>query len=158
MTTKPEESSAAICQCRFGGVIDMATVAPQFPRERIVHWDDPRALAEAGPAMSGRDFLDAVLRGALPSPPICHLVDFTFERIDDGRVEMVLTQQESQYNPIGSVHGGIIATSSIRPWAAPSTPSSLSDGRTRRWRSKLTTSGASIARPGRCRRSAGLST
>ena len=110
MTTKPEESSAAICQCRFGGVIDMATVAPQFPRERIVHWDDPRALAEAGRAMSGRDFLDAVLRGALPSPPICHLVDFTFERIDDGRVEMVLTPQESQYNPIGSVHGGIIAT------------------------------------------------
>jgi uncharacterized protein (TIGR00369 family) len=88
----------------------MATVAPQFPRERIVHWDDPRALAEAGRAMSGRDFLDAVLRRALPSPPICHLVDFTFERIDDGRVEMVLTPQESQYNPIGSVHGGIIAT------------------------------------------------
>jgi uncharacterized protein (TIGR00369 family) len=91
-------------------VIDMATVSPQLPRERFIHWDDPRALAEAGRTMSGRDFLDAVLRGELPPPPICHLVDFTFERIDDGRVEMVLTPQESQYNPIGSVHGGIIAT------------------------------------------------
>jgi uncharacterized protein (TIGR00369 family) len=91
-------------------VIDVAIVTPQFARERVIHWDDPRALAEAGRAMSGRDFLDAVLRGALPSPPICHLVDFTFERIDDGRVAMVLTPQESQYNPIGSVHGGIIAT------------------------------------------------
>jgi len=88
----------------------MATVASQLPRERIIHWDDPRALAEAGRAMSGRDFLDAVLRGELPPPPICHLVDFTFERIDDGHVEMALTPQESQYNPIGSVHGGIIAT------------------------------------------------
>jgi uncharacterized protein (TIGR00369 family) len=91
-------------------VIDMATVAPQLPRERIIHWDDPFALAKAGRTMSGRNFLDAVLRGELPPPPICHLVDFTFERIDDGRVEMVLTPQESQYNPIGSVHGGIIAT------------------------------------------------
>jgi uncharacterized protein (TIGR00369 family) len=88
----------------------MATVAPQPPGERIIHWDDPRALAEAGRTMSGRDFLDAVLRGELPPPPICHLVDFSFERIDDGRVEMVLTPQESQYNAIGSVHGGIIAT------------------------------------------------
>jgi uncharacterized protein (TIGR00369 family) len=91
-------------------VIGMATVSPQLPRERSIHWDDPGALAEAGQTMSGRDFLDAILRGELPSPPICHLVDFTFDRVDDGRVEMVLTPQESQYNPIGSVHGGIIAT------------------------------------------------
>jgi acyl-coenzyme A thioesterase PaaI-like protein len=88
----------------------MITVSSQFPRERIIHWDDPRALAEASRAMSGRDFLDAILRGALPSPPIAHLVGITFERIDDGRVEMALMPQESQYNPIGSVHGGIIAT------------------------------------------------
>src|SRR5882724_9730520 len=88
----------------------MATVSSQFLRERTIRWDDPRALAEAGRAMSGRDFLDAVLRGALPSPPISHLVGMTFERIDDGRIEMVLTPQESHYNPIGAVHGGIIAT------------------------------------------------
>jgi uncharacterized protein (TIGR00369 family) len=91
-------------------VIDMATVSPQLPRERIIHWDDPHALAEAGQTMSGRDFLDAMLRGELPPPPIFHLVDFAFDRVDDGRVEMVLKPQESQYNPIGSVHGGIIAT------------------------------------------------
>jgi uncharacterized protein (TIGR00369 family) len=91
-------------------MIDMATPSPQLPRERIIRWDDPVALAEAGRMMSGRDFLDAMLQGKLPSPPIFHLVDFTFGRIDGGRVEMVLKPQESQYNPIGSVHGGIIAT------------------------------------------------
>jgi acyl-coenzyme A thioesterase PaaI-like protein len=97
--------------------------------------------------MSGRDFLDAILRGALPSPPISHLVGITFERIDDGRVEMALMPQESQYNPIGSVHGGIIATvlDSVMGCA---TPSSLSEGPTRRWRSRSTISGASIARLG----------
>jgi uncharacterized protein (TIGR00369 family) len=88
----------------------MDTLLSPPSRERTIRWDDPRALAEAGRVASGRDFLDAIFRGALPAPPICHLVDFTFERIDDGRVAMLLTPQESQYNPIGSVHGGIIAT------------------------------------------------
>jgi hypothetical protein len=51
-------------------MIDMATVSPQLPRERIIHWDDPGALAETSQTMSGRDFLDAMLRGELPPPPI----------------------------------------------------------------------------------------
>jgi hypothetical protein len=34
-------------------VIDIATVSPQLARERIIHWDDPGALAEAGQTMSG---------------------------------------------------------------------------------------------------------
>jgi uncharacterized protein (TIGR00369 family) len=91
-------------------VIGMATISPQLPRARTIHWDDPGALAEAGQTMSGRDFLDAILRGELPHPPACQLVDLTFNRIDDGQVEMLLKPDEAQYNPIGSVHGGIIAT------------------------------------------------
>jgi acyl-coenzyme A thioesterase PaaI-like protein len=91
-------------------MIDMPTLSAQLPRERTIRWDDPRALAAAGQTMSGRDFLEAMLRGDVPLPPICHLVDFSIDRVDDGRVEMVLKPQESQYNPIGSVHGGIIAT------------------------------------------------
>ena len=90
-------------------MIDTPQVQPLL-RERTIRWEDPGALAEAGRSISGRDFLDAILRGELPAPPICHLVDFAFERVDDGRVTMLLTPQESHYNPIGSVHGGIIAT------------------------------------------------
>jgi hypothetical protein len=52
--------------------------------------------------MSGRDFLDAMLRGELPPPPICHLLALTFDRTDDGHVEVVLTPQESQRNPFVS--------------------------------------------------------
>ena len=43
-------------------MIYMATVSAQLPRERIVRWDDPGALAEAGHTMGRRDFLDAMLR------------------------------------------------------------------------------------------------
>lgn len=88
----------------------MTTLSEQLPRERTICWDDPRALAAAGQTMGGRDFLEAMLRGDIPSPPICRLVDFSFDQVDDGRVEMILRPHESQYNPIGSVHGGIIAT------------------------------------------------
>ena len=60
--------------------------------------------------MSGRDFPRRCASRRAPPPPICQMVDFTFDRIGDGRVEMVLTPRESQYNPLGSVHGEIIAT------------------------------------------------
>lgn len=79
-------------------------------RERLVRWEDPIALAVAARTMSGRDFLETVLRGDLPLPPICNLVDFSFEEFGDGRAVMALRPYEAQYNPIGSVHGGVIAT------------------------------------------------
>jgi uncharacterized protein (TIGR00369 family) len=90
-------------------MIDMPT-STQLSRERTIRWDDPRALAAAGQTMNGRDFLEAMLQGELPLPPICHLVDFTIDRVADGLVAIALRPQESQYNPIGSVHGGIVAT------------------------------------------------
>ena len=52
-------------------------------RERLVQWDDPHALAEAGRTMSGREFLDAIVRGDLPPPPVTQLVGFTITA-DDG--------------------------------------------------------------------------
>jgi hypothetical protein len=51
-------------------VNDVTTKLPNAQRERITRWDDPLALAEAGRTMSGREFLDAMLRGELPLPPI----------------------------------------------------------------------------------------
>ncbi len=80
------------------------------PRHRVVRWSDPIVLAAAGRTKSGRDFLETILKGDLPLPPICKLVDFAFEEFGDGRAVMVLQPGEAHYNPIGSVHGGIIAT------------------------------------------------
>lgn len=79
-------------------------------RQRVVRWEDPKALAAAGRGMSGRDFLQALADGRLPPPPIANLVDFTLIEIGDGRVVLSLVPDESHYNPIGSVHGGVIAT------------------------------------------------
>jgi uncharacterized protein (TIGR00369 family) len=84
--------------------------APTQRRERLVDWDDPTALAQAGRTMAGRAFLQAMVAGALPPPPICRLVGFGLEAIEHDRVTMVMQPDESHYNPIGSVHGGIVAT------------------------------------------------
>lgn len=93
---------------RFFFEKELASLPDQ--RRRVILWSDPVDLAAAGRTKSGRDFLETVLRGDLPLPPICKLVDFSFEEFGDGRAVMVLRPGEAHYNPIGSVHGGIIAT------------------------------------------------
>lgn len=77
-------------------------------RERAYSWDDPTALARAGGQMSGLDYLRAMQTGALPHPPICATVGFRFVEFDEGRAVMELQTGEHQYNPIGTVHGGVI--------------------------------------------------
>lgn len=79
-------------------------------RERQVRWEDPRRLATAGRGMSGFELLSAVRAGALPPPPVAQLVGFSFDEVGEGRVIMSLIPAEEHYNPLGGVHGGIIAT------------------------------------------------
>lgn len=79
-------------------------------RQRLVRWEDPQALAAAGRRLGGRDFLEAIRSGALPRPPVAALVDFITDLVEEGRVVMSMLPAEEHYNPIGSMHGGIIAT------------------------------------------------
>lgn len=89
-----------------GGVTELnGRRAPEQDRST-----DPRRLAEAGLRTGGREFLEAIRCGDLPVPPICELIGIGFDEIGDGRVVMTLEPHESQYNPIGSVHGGVIST------------------------------------------------
>lgn len=79
-------------------------------RERTVSWEDPTALAAAGRALTGREYLEAMLAGDLPVPPICATIGFRFTSVDDGVAVMELSPGEHQYNTIGSVHGGVLVT------------------------------------------------
>ncbi|MGA2295314.1 MAG: PaaI family thioesterase [Acidimicrobiales bacterium] len=93
----------------------MASVEPTADqtdsvRERTVAWQDPMATATIGRTMSGRDFLDAIRNGDLPAPPIALLMGFSLEEVGEGRVVFGCTPDESLYNPIGVVHGGLVCT------------------------------------------------
>ncbi len=79
-------------------------------RERSFTWSDPALTAGAAMEMAGLDLLRAVRDGSVPAPPIAALVGLSFVDVEAGRIVMRLTPAEYHYNPIGSVHGGILAT------------------------------------------------
>lgn len=61
-------------------------------------------------AMEPLDFFARIGRGELPSPPINELMDFTPLRWDSGLFVFQGSPGSQHYNPLGSVHGGYIAT------------------------------------------------
>jgi uncharacterized protein (TIGR00369 family) len=79
-------------------------------RERTITWEDPVATAEAVAGMSGLEALEAIRDGRLPPPPIAELLGMKPVVLAHGRAVFAATPDESHYNPIGVVHGGLAAT------------------------------------------------
>ena len=79
-------------------------------RALTVAWSDPHALAEAGRTMSGLEFLQALVAGRLPPPPIAQLLGFRLVEVAPGHAVFECTPGEQHYNPIGVVHGGLAMT------------------------------------------------
>ncbi len=80
------------------------------PRIRTIIWDDPKETIRRVREMSGADFFDQMRRGRLPEPPFGKLLGIDMFYAGEGRVIMTLQPQEVHYNPMGCVHGGILAT------------------------------------------------
>ncbi len=80
------------------------------PRHRDVSWYDPAIGAAAMATMSGLDYLQAMVDGVLPPPPISELMVMTTMSVQPGTVVFRCTPGESAYNPIGLVHGGLVCT------------------------------------------------
>ena len=79
-------------------------------RSRTVSWYDPMQLASAAAGLSGLDFLQALLDGKLPPPPIASLLGMNPVSVTAGDVVFTCLPDESVYNPIGVVHGGLVCT------------------------------------------------
>ena len=80
------------------------------PAAKTVQWYDPKITAEAAARMAGLDFLRAIRDGLLPPPPIASLLGFAATELERGYVVFEGTPDESVYNPIGTVHGGLVCT------------------------------------------------
>jgi uncharacterized protein (TIGR00369 family) len=79
-------------------------------RNRTVSWTDP---ARARFQLRGRDGFEQlreVARGTVPPPPVAALLGMKLDRVDRGRVVFSIVADEMHENPMGSVHGGVIAT------------------------------------------------
>jgi len=80
-------------------------------RTRTYEWEDPRVDPRELAGMTGQDMFAAMNDGRLPRPPIMYTMDMNaVEVIREGEVHVTLTPQEFHYNPLGTVHGGVIAT------------------------------------------------
>ncbi|GJD53637.1 1,4-dihydroxy-2-naphthoyl-CoA hydrolase [Methylobacterium crusticola] len=79
-------------------------------RHRSVTWSDPRAIAAAAQGRDGLAFLRALVAGEVPPPPIVSLLGIALAAAETGCVTMRLPAGEHLYNPIGTVHGGVLAT------------------------------------------------
>ncbi len=67
------------------------------PRELLLSYD-------------GLSFLQAIVDGALPPPPIAHTLGFRLIAVENGSATFEGEPQFRHYNPIGSVHGGFAMT------------------------------------------------
>jgi uncharacterized protein (TIGR00369 family) len=79
-------------------------------RSRVVEWDDPMVGAEAAKGMSGLEYIQALINGSVPPPPIIALMNMTAVAAEVGKVTFTCEPNESHYNPIGTVHGGLVCT------------------------------------------------
>jgi uncharacterized protein (TIGR00369 family) len=79
-------------------------------RSRTIVWQDPAPTVHAGTTLGGLDYLNAIRSGALPRVPSMELLGMRITEVEEGRVVFASDPAEYHYNPMGSVHGGILAT------------------------------------------------
>ena len=87
-----------------------ATDVGDAERTRTYTWSDQSSMHQMARSTSGADLLAMMARGEIPYPPVADTVGLrTFEIDDTGTVVVTLEPREFHYNPLGIVHGGIIA-------------------------------------------------
>jgi uncharacterized protein (TIGR00369 family) len=59
---------------------------------------------------SGLDFLQGIVDGKVPNPPISKVLNFHLAEVSEGRAVFEGVPDASLYNPIGTVHGGFAMT------------------------------------------------
>jgi uncharacterized protein (TIGR00369 family) len=79
-------------------------------RSRLVEWEDPMIGAKRATTMAGIDYLQAMIDGEIPPPPIIALMNMTLGSVSPGQATFTCEPNESHYNPIGAVHGGFVCT------------------------------------------------
>ena len=79
-------------------------------KSRVVTWRDPAPTAAIAASMNGWEFVEAIMDHRLPSPPIQQLMQFELVSVEPGRTVFTCVPDESAYNAIGAVCGGLVCT------------------------------------------------
>ena len=79
-------------------------------RSKTFTWTAPLSVLQAGAGMSGLEYLTALRDGHLPRTPMAALMNLELREVERGRVRFICTPGEEHYNPLGSVHGGLMCS------------------------------------------------
>ncbi len=83
---------------------------PPAGREFLAEWGDTDAIRAATADRTGLELLSMIADGRLPAAPIGQTLGFSLEAVGDGTATFLCAPAERQYNPLGTVHGGVPAT------------------------------------------------
>lgn len=85
---------------------------PTFPLEARTHeWTSPARIDAAALAgLDGLAQLQALTSGEMPAPPVMSMIGMTGLEAEFGKVVVEMPAAEFHYNPLGTVHGGVIST------------------------------------------------
>jgi hypothetical protein len=61
-------------------------------------------------AYDGLSFLQSIIDGTLPAPPIAQTLGFDLVHVEPGKAVFEAVPEFRHYNPIGTVHGGLAMT------------------------------------------------
>jgi uncharacterized protein (TIGR00369 family) len=79
-------------------------------RSITVSWEDPLAAHGAGRTLSGLAYMQEMIAGRIPGPPIMRLLGYRLAQVGEGFAVFECEPGEQHYNPIGVVHGGLAMT------------------------------------------------
>ena len=104
MTTATKTSSTATApggneRARIEGV-----------RSRTVRWTDPGRVRFRLRGLDGYEQLAAMKRDDAAAPPAVALLGLSLDELDRGRTVFSVVADERHENPMGTMHGGIVAT------------------------------------------------
>ncbi len=79
-------------------------------RELLVRWQDTGGSLEVLPTLSGIEYVRKMAARELPGAPMTAHFDMDLVEVEPGTVTFTCQPNESHYNPIGAVHGGLVCT------------------------------------------------
>lgn len=78
-------------------------------RSRTISWTDPARARFRARGLTGFERLVAIQRGELAPPPAAALLGMRLDEVDAGRTVFSMLADELHENPMGTMHGGIVA-------------------------------------------------
>lgn len=78
-------------------------------RTRTVDFEEPSATSSAALGKAGIEFLQALVEGKVPAPPLHVTLGFQLREVQDGFARYELTPGEHLYGEHNTVHSGIVS-------------------------------------------------